>query len=313
MRQTMNTGDWLRLGALSLLWGGSFLFYRMLAKELPPLSTVFGRVSIGAVVLLVLLVPRTAPIAVPRTEWAHIVGLAVLSNALPFSMFAWAETRITGGTAAILNAMTPMFSILVGALLWSEKLTAARIAGVACGLAGVIVLIGPDALIGQDMLGQAACLLAALSYGFGSHFVRRITGVTPPNIALGQLIAGALMLLPLFLVLDRPWTLPAPSATGWIALLGIGVLSTAFAFLLFFDLVARVGGANTVLVTLLVPVTAIVLGAIVLGEPVTWNALAGMALIAAGLAAIDGRLLRRLTRPAPARHDPPAPPAPEPR
>jgi drug/metabolite transporter (DMT)-like permease len=306
MRQTMNGGDWLRLGALSLLWGGSFLFYRMLATELPPLTTVFGRVAIGGLALFAILAPRRAPIRVPRAQWARFFGLAALNNAIPFTLFAWGETRVTGGTAAILNAMTPMFAVVVGTLVWREALTGARVAGVACGIAGVVVLIGPGALVGQDLLGQAACLLAALSYGVSAHYVRRIAGVTPPNMALGQLTASSLMLLPFVLLADRPWTLPSPSTTGWIALLGIAIPCTALAYLLFFDLVARAGGNNTVLVTLLVPVSAVLLGTLVLGEPVAWNAIAGMALIALGLAAIDGRLLRRLTRRAPA---PPPPPA----
>jgi drug/metabolite transporter (DMT)-like permease len=178
MRQTMNGGDWLRLGALSLVWGGSFLFYRMLATELPPLTTVFGRVAIGAAVLFVILLPRAAPIRVPRAQWAQFFGLAALNNAIPFTLFAWGEQRVTGGTAAILNAMTPMFAVIVGTLVWRQPLTAARVAGVVCGIAGVVVLIGPGALVGQDLLGQAACLLAALSYGFSAHYVKRIAGVT---------------------------------------------------------------------------------------------------------------------------------------
>jgi drug/metabolite transporter (DMT)-like permease len=311
MRQTMNAGDWLRLGVLSLLWGGSFLFYRMLATELPPLTTVFGRVAIGGAVLRAMLAPRAAPIRIPRAQWGRFFGLAALNNAIPFALFAWGETRVTGGTAAILNAMTPMFAVLMGAMVFrTEALTAGRLVGVACGIAGVVVLIGPGALLGQDLLGQAACLLAALSYGVSAHYVRRIVGVTPANVALGQLTASSLMLLPLVLAVDRPWTLPSPSAAGWAALLGIAIPCTAIAYLLFFDLVARAGGNNTVLVTLLVPVSAVLLGAAVLGEKVTWNALAGMALIAAGLAAIDGRLPRRLTRRTPAPVPLPAPDAP---
>ena len=307
MRQTMNGGDWLRLGALSLLWGASFLFYRMLATELPPLTTVLTRVGIGGLVLLALLSARRAPIHIPRAQWGRFLGIAALNNAIPFTLFAWAETRVSGGTAAILNAMTPMFAVLVGALvLRTEALTAARLAGVACGVAGVVVLIGPQALLGQDLLGQAACLLAALSYGFAVHFARRISGVTPPNMALGQLIASSLMLLPLAGLVDRPWALPAPSTLGWVAVIGLAVPCTAFAYLLFFSLLARAGANNTALVTLLVPVSALGLGALVLGEPITLAAVAGMALIAAGLAAIDGRVLRRLTRPAP---PPPPPPA----
>jgi drug/metabolite transporter (DMT)-like permease len=133
--------------------------------------------------------------------------------------------------------------------------------------------------------------------------------VTPANKALGQLVASSVVLLPLMPIVDQPWSLPAPSAAGWVALVGIAVPCTALAYLLFFDLIARAGANNTALVTLLVPVSALLLGAVVLGEPVTWNALGGMALVAAGLAAIDGRLLSAIRR-APAPPPPPAPGAP---
>lgn len=293
MRQTMNAGDWLRLGGLSLVWGGSFLFYRMLAGELPPLTTVLGRVAVAAAVLAALLRAGGRRIEIPRSQWPRFLGMAFLNNALPFTLFAWGETRVASGTAAILNAMTPVFALLVGALVArSERLTASRLAGIASGVAGVAVLIGPAALLGQDLLGEAACLLAAVSYGFSMHYAKRITGVAPPNMALGQLIAATAMMLPLALMIDRPWSLPAPTTTGWLALLGLAIPCTALAYLVFFDLLRRVGGTNLSLVTLLVPVSAVALGALALGEPVTWRALAGMALIAAGLAAIDGRAAR---------------------
>lgn len=296
MRQTMNLGDWLRLGSLSGIWGGSFLFYRMLAFELPPLTTVLGRVGIAALVLLALLRVTGTPVLIPRSQWWRLLGMSALNNALPFTLFAWGEQRIESGTAAILNAMTPMFAVLVGALVVrSEQLTAGRVAGITCGIAGVAVLIGPGALLGQDLVGQAACLSAALCYGCSMHYAKRITGVSPPNMALGQLTASTVLMLPLALLLERPWTLPAPSLTGWGAMFGLAVPCTSLAYLMFFDLLRRVGGTNLSLVTLLVPVSAVALGALVLGEPVAWNALGGMALIAAGLAAIDGRVLRLLT------------------
>jgi drug/metabolite transporter (DMT)-like permease len=312
MRQTMNGGDWARLLVLSVLWGGSFLFYRMLATELPPLTTVFGRVAIGGIGLLAILKARGVVIRVPRDQWGRFFLLATLNNVVPFTLFSWGEARVSSGTAAILNATTPLFAVLVSGLIWrTEALTGAKFAGIACGITGVAVLVGPQALLGQDVLGQAACLLAALSYGFGVPYGRRITGVTPPNMAVGQMAAATLMLLPLAALVDRPWSLPSPSLSGWAALLGIAVLSTSVAYLIFFDILARAGATNLALVTFLVPASALLLGAGVLGEAVTWQALAGMALIAVGLAAIDGRLLAAIRRePArsPRRPAPVAPP-----
>lgn len=313
MRQTMNGGDWLRLGALSVLWGGSFLFYKILAGQLPPLTATLGRVGIGGLALLAILRARGVTLGVPRAQWPQFLLLAALNNAIPFSLFVWGETRVSSGTAAILNATTPLFTTLVTGLLWrTEALTRARLCGVVFGIVGVATLVGPQALVGQDLLGQAACLLAAVSYGFGVPFGRRIHGVTPQNMALMLLTASTILLLPLALALDRPWSLPVPSLAGWASLLGIAVLSTSLAYLLFFDLLARAGPGNLSLVTFLVPGSALLLGWAVLGEAVTWNALAGLALIGVGFAAIDGRLLAAIRR-GPAAVPRPAPGAPPPR
>lgn len=308
----MRAGDWLRLAGLSGLWGGSFLFYRMLAGEIPPLSVVLGRVAFGAVGLVAILAARGRSLRVPRAQWGRIAVFALFNNAVPFTLFAWAETRIGGGTAAILNAMTPLFTALTSAWVWrTERLTVARLAGVACGLAGVAVLVGPQALLGQDIAGQAACLLAALCYGVIIPYGRRIAGLAPHGIALGQMLAATAIMLPLALLIERPWTLPSPSLAGWGALLGLAVLSTTLAYLIFFDLLARAGATNLTLVTFLVPVSALLLGALVLDEAVGWTALAGMALIACGLAAIDGRLVAPLvTRLARGRARRPEPAAP---
>lgn len=301
MRQTMNGGDWARLTGLSVLWGGSFLFYRILASELPPLTTVFCRVVLAAAALVALLRLRGTAIAIPRAQWSKFLKLAALNNALPFTLLAWGETRIGSGTASIVIATTPLFAALVSGLVWrSEVLTAGKLVGVALGIVGVSVLVGPQAVFGQDVSGQAACLLAAICYGFGAPYGRRITGVAPGSMALGQLLASSAIMLPLALLVDRPWTLPAPSAAGWSALLALAVLSTSVGYVIYFDLLARAGATNLTLVTLLSPASAILLGAVVLGETVTWSALAGMALIGGGLAAIDGRLIRRIIRRAPA-------------
>jgi drug/metabolite transporter (DMT)-like permease len=291
----MDASAWAMLGALSLLWAGSFLFYKILATQLPPLTTVLGRSAIGAASLGVVVLLSGGSLVIPREKWPRLLVLAVLNNVVPFTLFAWAEQRVSSGTAAILNAMTPIFALLVAAyVLRSERLTPARAAGIACGFLGVAVLIGPQALLGQDLLGQIACLLAAVSYGFGVPYGRTVTGLAPAQIAIGQLVASTTLLIPLVLLADRPWTTAAPDATGWAALLGLGVLSTGLAYLIFFRILARAGATNLALVTFLIPVTSLILGNVLLGEPVTLPAIGGILLIACGLAAIDGRLLRLL-------------------
>ncbi len=293
--ERIGTADWATLAVLSVVWGGSFLFYRVLAFQLPPFTTVLARVAIGGAALTAVLLLRGQTPLPPRRLWGRFLLLGLLGNAVPFTAFAWGETRISGGAASILNAMTPIFTVLVtGLLLRTERLTAARLAGIACGVCGVAVLVGPAALLGRDVLGQAACLGASLSYGFATPYARSIKGVPAPQMAVGQLAGATVIMLPLALLADRPWTLAAPSAAGWASLLGLALLSTAFAYVLFFRLLARIGATNLALVTFLVPVSALLLDAAVLGETIGPGSLAGMVLIAAGLACIDGRLARRL-------------------
>ncbi len=293
----MKRSDWIRLISLSALWGGSFLFYRILAGELPPLTTVLSRVAIGSAFIAVYLRVAGVPIVIPRAQWGRIAVMATLNNVIPFTLLAWGETRVTGGIASILNAMTPVFVVLVTGLVWrTDPLTWPRMAGVLCGLAGVAVLVGPDALLGADLLGQLACLGAAICYGFALPFGRRVSGVAPPVLAWAQLSTAMVILVPLVLIFDRPWALSSPDTAGWIAVAGLGLVCTGMAYLIFFALLASAGATNLSLVTLLVPVSALFLGWLVLGEPVTAGAVGGMALIALGLAAIDGRLLKKFSR-----------------
>ena len=172
-----------------------------------------------------------------------------------------------------------------------EKLTAARLAGVAAGLAGVVVMIGPDLLreLGGHVLGQFAVLLAAVSYAFAGVYGRRFRGEPPLRVAAGQLVASSMLLAPVAMLIDRPWTLPPPGAATIAALVALAVLSTALAYLIYFRILARAGATNVLLVTFLIPVSAILLGTLVLGEQLALRHLVGMAAIGIGLAAIDGR------------------------
>ena len=289
----MGAPEWIALLALSTLWGGSFFFYKVLVAELPPFTVVLGRVGIAALALHLLLAARRDPFRLP----AHMLGpfllLGLLNNVIPFSLIAFGETRISSGTASILNATTPIFTILVAHLLTSdEKITVPKGIGVLCGFLGVAVLIGPAAFsdLGQgDLLGDAACLLGAMVYGFGAIYGRRFKGIPPLKIATGQVTAATVILLPLAALVDRPWALPMPSLAAWAALLAIALLSTALAYLLYFRILAVAGATNLVLVTFLLPGSALALGAAFLGETITLRALAGLALIGLGLAAIDGR------------------------
>jgi drug/metabolite transporter (DMT)-like permease len=289
----MGAPEWIALLALSSLWGGSFFFYKVLVAELPPFTVVLGRVSIAALALHLLLLARRDPLSLTAQQWKSFLVLGLLNNVIPFSLIAFGEIRIASGSAAILNATTPIFTILVAHFFTNdEKITTAKGVGVLAAFLGVAVLIGPAALSGfgqGDLLGDAACLLAAAVYSLGATYGRRFKGIAPLKIATAQVTASTIILLPLAALVDRPWDLPMPSPGAWAALLAIALLSTSLAYLLFFRILAVAGATNLVLVTFLLPGSALALGALFLDETVTLRALMGMALIGLGLAAIDGR------------------------
>jgi len=292
----MGRTEWLLLLALSGLWGASFFFYKVLDNALPVFTVVLGRVGLAALALNLLLLARRDPMTLTPKLWRDFLVLGLINNAVPFTLFAWGETRIASGLAAILNATTPIFTILVAHFFTrNEKLSWGKSFSVLFGIAGVGVLVGPSVITAsRDLPAEAACLLAALSYGFGSVFGRRFAGIKPLKVATGQVTASAIILLPFCLVMDRPWLLPMPGMGVWGALAGISLLSTALAYILFFRILAVAGATNLVLVTFLLPISALLLGTAFLGEHITPGAVMGMALIGAGLAAIDGRAWKKL-------------------
>lgn len=292
----MSKADWLRLIFLSLLWGGSFLFVSIaLAGGVPPLVLVWCRVGFGAAVLAAVLMLMQTGFP-HRNLWPALVVMGLLNNVIPFTLFAFAQGQIGAGLAAILNAMTPLFTVLVGHLLLAEeRMTGPRVTGVVLGFAGVMVMMRGEGF-GGTVLAKLACLGAALSYAFAGVWGRRFkrSGLPPMAVAFGQCASAAVILGPVMLVVDRPWLLPVPETGAVVAITGLVFLSTALAYLLFFGLLASAGALNVQLVTFLIPVSAVLLGVLFLGEVLETKHLAGAALIAAGLVAIDGRLWQRL-------------------
>jgi drug/metabolite transporter (DMT)-like permease len=300
IRTRMNLSEWAILIALSILWGGSFFFIDVAVQTVPPFTLVFLRVALAALALFAFLRVR-GPL--PRFGGSTLSAFAVmglLNNVVPFSLFAWGQTQIGGGLASILNATTPIWGVIVAHLATSdERMTPSKLVGIMAGFAGVAVMIGPDLLqsVGGNVLAQLACVAAALCYALAGVYGRRFRrlGIDPAQVSAGQLAAAALLLLPAAALIDRPWRLAAPPLDAWAAILALALLSTTFAYVLYFRLIATAGATNALLVTFLIPVTAILLGVSLLGERLEPRALAGMALIAAGLACIDGRLLRLRT------------------
>jgi drug/metabolite transporter (DMT)-like permease len=297
----MGGREWAMLVVLSVAWGGSFFFNGVAVGELPSLTLVWLRVAVAAVALLAVLRLLGQRLPPERRAWAAFLGMGLLNNVVPFVLIVWGQHRIASGLAAILNATTPLFTVLVAHLLTSdERLSARKLAGVAIGFGGVAVMIGLDALggLGSDVAAQLACLAAALSYAFAGIFGRRFRrlGIAPLASAAGQVCASTLLLLPVMLLVDRPWSLALPHASTWGAVLGVGLVSTACGYVLYFRILAAVGATNLLLVTFLIPISACLLGAALLGEILQGRQVVGMALIGAGLACIDGRLPRLAAR-----------------
>lgn len=289
---TMTPLTWAMLVTLALLWGCTFFFNAIALPDIPPLSLIALRVGGATLVMWPILLMRGLAVPADRGSLGGLLIMGALNNALPFSLIFWGQTTITSGLASILNATTPLFTVLVAhALTPDERMTVRKLFGVLAGLAGVAILIGPD--LGGGIWGQIACLAAALSYAFAGVYGRRFQamGVAPMQAAAGQVTASTTLILPIMLIVDRPWELAAPpSVVVWAALAGLALLSTALAYVLYFRILAAAGATNLLLVTFLIPVTAILLGAAVLGERLEGRHFAGMTLIGVGLAAIDGRI-----------------------
>ena len=296
----MSLRVWIWLLSLSVLWGGSFFFAKVAIGELRPLTVVFARVALAALALNLVLSLTGRSLFRRGTPWPAFIAMGLLNNMIPFSLIFWGQTQIASGLASILNATTPLFTLVVAHLATrDERMDGAKVAALLTGLAGVALLVGPDLLVGDQsgFMGQLACLGAALSYAFAGVYGRRfqIMGMAPMQAAAGQVTASAMLILPIMLMIDLPWTLPAPpSATVWAALAGLALLSTALAYVLYFQILAAAGAINLLLVTFLIPVTAILLGTAFLGERLAPRQFAGMALIGVGLAVLDGRIAARL-------------------
>ncbi len=299
INRAMGPLEWALVILLSILWGGSFFFNEIAVRELPTLSVVVGRVALAAVILLVVM--RLLGQSLPRSGkvWGAFFAMGFLNNVVPFTLIVWGQIHIASGVASILNATTPLFTVLVAHWMTAdEKMNPGRLLGVLLGLLGVAVMIGGEALgsLGLDLLSvgviaQLAILVAALSYAFAGVYGRRFRamGVTPMATATGQVIASSLILIPVMLVVDQPWQLPAPSLAATAALIALAALSTALAYILYFRILSTAGATNLLLVTFLVPVSAVLLGVLILGEVLLPKHMIGMALISLGLAAIDGR------------------------
>lgn len=285
---------WGELLLLAMIWGGSFIANRLAIDEIGVLGTVAFRVTGACLLLWIYVALRGLPVPRSPRIWGAFLVMGALNNAIPFSLITWAQLTVPSGLAAILNASTALMGVVVASIVFrDERLTGRRLAGVLLGLAGVTVVIGLQALTALDLtsLAQVTLLVAALSYACAAVWGRlNLSGLPPQVAAAGMLTGSTVLMVPAALAVEG--LPPAPAAGTWLALAYLAVVSTAGAYLLYYRVLALAGAGNLSLVTLLTAPFAVILGAVVLGESLPLRDYLGFALIAAGLVAIDGRILQ---------------------
>jgi drug/metabolite transporter (DMT)-like permease len=288
--------DWLLLILLSLIWGGSYIFIGIAVKELPTLLIVFVRVALATAILLPVHWLWQGALPTDARSWVSFAGLSLTNNIIPFTLIVYGQHSITASLASVLNATTPFFGLLVLSIAGAEVLTGRKIISLLLGLLGVAVLRGVNFTdLNQETIGILACLGASLSYGMGSLWQKkRVMGTPPVTAATGQLICSTIIMGVLSFALSTPLQLASTSGSTWLALILLAAVSTSFAYLLFFKIITRSGPMAANLVTMMIPVSAIIMAALWLGERITAQEVGGALLIGLGLLVYDGRLFTRL-------------------
>lgn len=290
--QGLETRHWLVLLATAAMFGSTFLFIKLAVADIPPTTLAAGRALIAAPIAFAFL--RIAGFRLPPLglQWGPLILLGILTGVIPYTTIAWGQQFIESGLAGIIFGSIPVFSVILAPIfLRDEKFTGAQMAGAAIGFAGVVLVIGPQALsgIGDQIFGALITLAAALSYTLGSIYSRTRSDLSPVVMTAGQLITATVLLVPVSLVLDAPWTL-SPSIEAVGAVVWTGIVGTAVPVLCLFWLIRNAGAVSASLMTFFMPVVAVGLGAAVLGEALAWQAFAGLGLILLGAAGVSGRI-----------------------
>jgi drug/metabolite transporter (DMT)-like permease len=288
----MKVKHFMMLVLLAALWGPSFLFIKIAVETIPPFTLVAGRVGIGAVLLVSYLYARGGRLPKKWGVWKHLALIALVHNAIPFVLFSWSEQYIDSAIASILNGTTPLFTIVLAHFFTTDdKLTPAKMTGTLIGFGGLILLLLPSFTDGVQLttLGVLGVALAAALYGVAIVYSRNYLRDLPPLVApTGQMIMATIYVLPMALLLERPFFLPAPTTESLISLLALGVFGTAVAFVVYYRLIAVADASYVSMTTYLIPIVGVVLGVIVLNEQLTWHSYAGCGLILFGVMVVNG-------------------------
>ncbi|HMT41145.1 MAG TPA: DMT family transporter [Sphingorhabdus sp.] len=292
---------WLLIGILSILWGGAFFLIEVGLRSYPPITLVFMRLALAVPPMWIAMRLMGERLPTEPRIWGLLAIVGALNCALPFILFFWGQQYLDSGYASILNATTPLWGVITAHFLTSdEKANPARIIGVLVGMAGIVVMVGPEAMKGlsNNLLAQIACIVSTIFYSFAAIYGRRLSQseLTPMAVATGQTLVAALMMVPIVAVMDQPWAMPTPRLDSTLAGITLALLSTALAYTLYFRLIDRSGASNAQLVAFLMPILAVILGIAFLGESLTGGQIAGAGLIAVGLAILDGRLVTRFQK-----------------
>ncbi|HMS19376.1 EamA family transporter [uncultured Sphingorhabdus sp.] len=292
---------WLLIGILSILWGGAFFLIEVGLRSYPPITLVFMRLVLAVPPMWIAMRLMGERLPTQPRIWGLLAVVGALNCALPFILFFWGQQYLDSGYASILNATTPLWGVVTAHFLTSdEKATPARIIGVLVGMAGIVVMVGPEAMKGlsNNLLAQIACIVSTIFYSFAAIYGRRLsqTELTPMAVATGQTLVAALMMVPIVAVMDQPWTMATPRLDSTLAGITLALFSTALAYTLYFRLIDRSGASNAQLVAFLMPILAVILGIAFLGESLSGGQIAGAGLIAVGLAILDGRLIARFQK-----------------
>jgi drug/metabolite transporter (DMT)-like permease len=294
----MKPRDWGMIAILAAVWGGSFMFIELGLTGFGPLTLVFLRMAVAVPLMVLVLYGLGLRLPNDGKSWLHLTALGFLNIAFPMALFFWAQTRIDSGLASILNATVPLWGVLLTHIFTEdERATPAKIIGLLVGFGGLVLVVGPSALggVGQDVVAQLACLLATFCFAAAVIYARKLgQTIAPMAAATGQILAAAIMLAPLPLMFEAPFAGPPPPLMAIAAVLMLSLVATSLAYLIFFRLIDSAGAGNAMLIALVMPPVALVLGVVVLGERLTSGDIAGMALILVGLVIIDGRLVARL-------------------